>query len=104
MKTESEDFDEQVISVQTAYEQKHAQIQKSISALEKEHTEWLNLDRGQKFARLIVVANLKEHGQSENVYSEKVKSLADQMTTHFRTQADAALERIKARRASGAKF
>jgi hypothetical protein len=104
MKKETEDFDEQVVSVQKAYERKRAQIQESISVLEKEHAEWMNLNNGQKLVRLKIVAALKQNGQVENVYSERVKSSAEQITTHFSTKADAALERIKARRASGFEF
>jgi hypothetical protein len=104
MKTETEGFDEQVISVQKAYERKRAQLQESISVLEREHAEWMNLNKGQKLVRLKIVAELKKNGQIENVYSERVKSSAEQITTYFRTEADAALERIKARRASGSEF
>ena len=104
MKTETEGFDEEVASVQKAYERKHAQIQESLSVLEREHAEWMNLNEGQKLLRLKIVMALKKNGQVENVYSEKVKSSAEQITTHFKTAADAALERIKARRASGADF
>jgi hypothetical protein len=104
MKTETEGFDEQVASVQKAYERKRAEIQESISALEREHAEWLNLNKGQKLVRLKIVAELKKNGHVENVYSQRVKSSAEQITAYFSTEADAALERIKARRASGSEF
>jgi hypothetical protein len=60
MKTEAEEFNEQLISIQKAYEQRRIQIQESISALEREHAEWMSLNDGQKLMRLKIVASLKK--------------------------------------------
>lgn len=104
MKTETEEFDEQLISIQKAYEQQRNQIQESISALEKEHAEWMSLNDGQKLMRLKIVASLKKNGQVENVFSERVKSLTEQIITELNTNADATLKRIKARISGGSEF
>jgi hypothetical protein len=64
----------------------------------------MSLNDGQKLMRLKIVASLKKNGQVENVYSERVKSLTEQIITELNTNADATLKRIKARISGGSKF
>lgn len=46
----------------------------------------------------------QKNGQVENVYSERVKSLTEQIITELNTNADATLKRIKARISGGSEF
>jgi len=69
----NKEFHDGLISVQKAYNHRRAQLEKSISELEKQHAEWMNSDDGEKLLRLKFVAAFKENGEVEGVYSERVK-------------------------------
>jgi hypothetical protein len=92
-----EDLKDEFVRVQKAYEQRLAELQESMSALERAHIEWMSLDEGAKLIRLKVAAKLRKNGEVETVYSEKVRFLARQLIADLDKKADAARKRLAGR-------
>ena len=90
----TEDLNDGLVSIQKAYDRRRAQLEESISALERQHSEWLNLNNGEKLLRLKLVAAFKKNGEVESVYSEKIKLLAKDTIAELDKEADEAKKRL----------
>src|SRR5438105_2716141 len=101
MKTETKnltrELNDGLISVQKDYERRHAQLEENISELDKQHAEWMKSNDGEKLLRLKLAAAFKENGESESVYSERVKSKVNDISAEIQKNGEAAMERLKAR-------
>lgn len=101
MKSETENFTQQfndmLIAIQKEYEQRRNQLLKSMTELEREHAEWMNLDYGEKLMRMKLVTAFLKNGEIESVYSEKVKSRAKDIRAEIFKNADEAKKRLKAK-------
>ena len=101
MSSESESLEEKfkqgVAVVQRRYECRRTELQDELSALERHHAEWLATFDGEKLFRIKIVANLQKAGETETVYSERVKLAARQIARDLEAQADAARKRLAER-------
>ncbi len=99
--TEPEDltkeFNDGLISVQKEYDRRRAQLEQSISTLEKQHAEWMTSDDGEKLLRIKFVATFRKNGEVESVYSERVKLAVKDMRADIEKNADEARKRLTER-------
>ncbi len=90
-------FNEELISIQKAFEYHRAHLEKQISELEEQHAEWMSSDDGEKLLRLKLVSAFKKNGEAESVYSERVKSRVKELRADIQKNADEARIRLKAK-------
>jgi hypothetical protein len=90
----NKELNDGLISVQKAYERRRAQLEESISDLERQHTEWLNSHNGEKLLRLKFVTAFKKNGEVESVYSERVKLRVKDLRAEIEKNADEARKRL----------
>ena len=100
MKNETRDltkeFNDGLIFVQKEYARQRAQLEESISKLDRQHAEWINSDDGEKLLRLKLLAAFKKNGEGASVYSEKVKSRVKELRADIQKNTDEARKRLEA--------